>query len=91
MKVIIELCQQCSSFLHNSYGRFLEIVFDILLTLDKGPIILEANSKPSRWFFNILAEYYKEDGKRRAFFQEQRKKAVSAPLIFALKINSEHI
>jgi len=49
MKNIFELCKQCCTYLHNSYGNFLEIAFDILLTLDRGPIILEANSKPSRW------------------------------------------
>ncbi len=83
MNTLLRLCRQCCEALHNKYGNFLEIGFDILLTLDKGPIILEANSKPSRWLFNVLAEYYQEE-EPAYFFQQLRKKAVSAPIVFTL-------
>ncbi|RUR05148.1 YheC/YheD family protein [Legionella sp. km772] len=83
MNDIAQLCHQCCHLLHNKYGSFLEVGFDILLTLDRGPVILEANSKPSRWFFNILAEYY-QDKELSHFFQQQRRNAVKAPILFTV-------
>jgi len=41
---ISSICLQCCKTLEKAYGNFLEIGFDILLTIDKGPIILEGNT-----------------------------------------------
>lgn len=82
---ISSICLQCCKILDKAYGNFLEIGFDILLTKDRGPIILEANSKPSRWIFNVLAEYYKDNPQQVEKYKKLRFETVRVPIIFTEK------
>jgi hypothetical protein len=56
--------------------------FDILLTEDRGPIILEANSKPARWIFNLLAARFPENSEEALYYRQLRAQSVAAPLHF---------
>ena len=80
---IDKLCLECSEVLRNEYGEFCEIGFDVLITKDKGPIILEGNAKPSRWVFVKMADYLESQGKDNAYYLGRRKETVSVPMIYA--------
>ena len=77
------LCLQCSDVLKQEYGDFCEIGYDVLLTKDKGPVILEGNAKPSRWVFVKMADYLEELGKDNSYYLKRRQETVSAPMIYA--------
>lgn len=79
---ISTICLECCKALDKTFGNFLEIGFDILLTKDKGAIILEGNSKPSRWIFNVLAEYYKGNPEQVEKYKKLRRETVRVPLLF---------
>ena len=64
------------------FGPFAELGFDILLTEDRGPIILEANSKPARWIFNLLAAHFSENSEEALYYRQLRAQSVAAPLHF---------
>jgi hypothetical protein len=82
-KDIEKLCLDCSDILRKEMGEFCEIGFDILVTKNNGPIIIEGNAKPSRWVFVKIADYLKELGKDYAYFLERRKETVSVPMKYA--------
>jgi|GEM_PF-3297292 len=81
-----QLCLACSKALHNKLGSFLEIGFDILLTQDKGPIILEANSNFARWIFNVIAHNYPQDSPQWHHFKDLRRQSVLNPALYAIAI-----
>lgn len=80
---IEKLCLNCSEVLRNEIGEFCEIGFDILITKDNGPIIIEGNAKPSRWVFVKMADYLKSIGKDNSYYLDRRKETVSAPVLYA--------
>jgi hypothetical protein len=81
---IKEICLECCKKLHEQFGNFAEVGFDILLTLDKGPVILEGNSKPGRWMFNSIAHSYQENSENFLLYKDIRRRSVRLPLVFAL-------
>lgn len=54
--LIAQLCLGATRSIEAAKGRFFELGFDILLTQDQGPVILEANGKPGRWTFQVIAD-----------------------------------
>ena len=86
-KEIQNICFKCTNSLHKIYGNFAEIAYDILLTKDKGAIIIEANSKPARWIFNTIAFDLPETSELHKKFINIRKQSVKLPLIFAINNN----
>jgi len=80
---IEKLCLDCTKILSNQYGAFCEIGFDILITKEKGPIIIEANAKPSRWVFVKIADYLDKLGKDNSYYINCRKETVSVPMKYA--------
>ncbi|WP_155752495.1 YheC/YheD family protein [Scytonema sp. UIC 10036] len=81
---ITDICLKCSYKIHEKFGDFAEVGFDILLTLDKGPIVLEANSQPGRKIFKAIANSYEENSAEFLRYKELRRTSVRLPLIFAL-------
>ncbi|MBI5219959.1 MAG: YheC/YheD family protein [Bacteroidia bacterium] len=79
---ISQICIDCCYNLDKQFGSFVEIAFDILLTLDKGPIIIEGNSKPARWVFNTIADNYQANSEQEIKYKELRRKTVILPLIY---------
>jgi glutathione synthase/RimK-type ligase-like ATP-grasp enzyme len=77
-----QICLQCTRLLHDRFGDFAEIAFDILLTEERGPIILEANGKPARRIFILLARNFPEDSARHEEFKNLRRQSVRAPMVF---------
>jgi len=82
---IYDICLECSVLLHNEFGNFLEIGYDILLTNDLGPIIIEGNPKPSRWIFNMIADNYKDNLGMEKKYRGLRVETVRAPVLFTAK------
>lgn len=82
-KLMESLCMDCAEVLRSRFGEFCEIGFDILLTKDKGPIILEANAKPSRWVFVKMADYLEGIGKDKSYYLNRRRETVSVPMKYA--------
>jgi glutathione synthase/RimK-type ligase-like ATP-grasp enzyme len=80
---INKLCLDCTEILRNQFGEFCEIGFDILITKDKGPIIIEANAKPSRWVFVKIADYLDGLGKDGTYYHDRRKESVCVPMKYA--------
>ncbi len=80
---IEKLCLDCSEVLRREIGNFCEIGFDILITKDKGPIIIEGNAKPSRWVFVQIADYLESMGKNNSYYIDRRRETVSVPIIYA--------
>lgn len=80
---IESLCKDCIAVIEEEIGPFFEIGFDILLTKDKGPIVLEANAKPSRWIFNVIADYLEHQGLDGDKYKGMRTISVRMPLAFA--------
>jgi glutathione synthase/RimK-type ligase-like ATP-grasp enzyme len=80
--IITKICLDCCLKLDEIYDGFAEIAFDILLTFDKGPIIIEGNSKPARWVFNSIASNYELNSEQDIKYKELRKKTVILPLIY---------
>lgn len=78
------MCLECSYKLHAKFGNFAEVGFDILLTLDRGPLVLEANSQPGRKIFKAIASLYEENSAEFLRYKELRRTSVRLPLIFAL-------
>ncbi len=79
---IKKICIDCCKALKKEYGEFLEIGFDILCTRDKGPIIIEGNSKPSRWIFNVIADHLISLNESADYYKSLRKETVKVPLVF---------
>ena len=86
---IEKLCLECSEVLRKEIGEFCEIGFDILITRDRGPIIIEGNAKPSRWVFVKIADYLKGIGKDNSYYLDRRKETVSVPIIYAVHLLNE--
>lgn len=80
---INKLCLECSEVLKNEIGDFCEIGFDILITNDRGPIIIEGNAKPSRWVFVKMADYLESIGKDNTYCLGRRRETVSVPIRYA--------
>jgi len=80
---INRLCLECCNVLKEEFGDFCEIGFDVLITKNRGPIILEANAKPSRWVFVKMADYLKSVGKDNSYYLDRRKETVSVPMKYA--------
>lgn len=78
---INEIAINCCEKLHSHFGNFFETGLDILLTKDQGPIILEANTRPSRWVFTMIAD---SNITKRKIYQEIRKKSVRMPAIYVI-------
>ena len=66
------------------FGEFAEIGLDFLLSTE-GPIVMEANSRPSRWVFNVLADRYQDEPEQSLFYKSQRTLSVKMPAVFAKK------
>ena len=80
---IEDLCLSCCNVLKDEFGDFCEIGFDVLITKDRGPIILEANAKPSRWVFVKIADYLESIEKDNSYYLDRRKETVSVPMKYA--------
>ncbi|MEM9545015.1 MAG: YheC/YheD family protein [Bacteroidota bacterium] len=80
---IDDLCMNCCDELRKEYGEFCEIGFDVLITKDRGQVILEANAKPSRWVFVKMADYLESVGKDNSYYLDRRKETVSVPMKYA--------
>ncbi len=76
-------CVTFAKNLREEYGDFAELGFDVLLTQDKGPVILEVNAKPSRWVFVQVADHEERKGNDPTPFLDKRKQTVLNPLAFA--------
>lgn len=81
---IDQLCLTCTDLLRNKIGEFCEIGFDILVTKDKGPIIIEANAKPTRWVFVKMADYLEGIGKDNSYYWDRRRETVRVPMKYAM-------
>lgn len=79
-------CLAFTNALQQEFGNFAELGFDVLLTCDKGPIILEVNAKPSRWVFVQIADHEAEKGNSSAPFLDMRKRTVINPVRYAERI-----
>ncbi|MEL6470812.1 MAG: YheC/YheD family protein [Cyanobacteria bacterium J06623_4] len=66
---IERMCLQCCYHLHEEFGDFAELAFDVILTREHGPAILEANSKPGRAIFKLIVRTYPEGSQARAYYQ----------------------
>jgi hypothetical protein len=77
------ICLRSTIALHKQYGEFCEIAYDIILSSDKGPLILEANARPSRWSFNVIAANNKDNPTVFQKYRDVRKTTVSMPLLYA--------
>ena len=77
------LCLHCAEVLKKEFGDFCEIGFDVLITKDLGPIIIEGNAKPSRWVFVKIADYLKEKGEDNSYYIDRRNETVSVPMKYA--------
>ncbi len=86
-KQIQDICLKTAHLLHDEFGDFCELSFDLLLTKDKGAVMLEANSKPSRWVFNAMVKQYKPKSEKWKYFKNLRYKSVRYPLLFAVNQN----
>jgi glutathione synthase/RimK-type ligase-like ATP-grasp enzyme len=82
---IQDLCLHCARELQKTFGDFVEIGFDVLCTKNYGPILIEANSKPSRWVFNVVAAYLTSQHKLEAasYYKGLRTETVKVPLLYA--------
>lgn len=80
---IINICLDATNILREEYGDFVEIAYDILLTVNNGPVILEGNSKPSRWIFNLMASYVKSKGLDDTYYKGLRTETVKVPIIYS--------
>ncbi|MEL7147738.1 MAG: YheC/YheD family protein, partial [Bacteroidota bacterium] len=78
-----EISERCVGPIKDTYGDFAEIALDMLYTVDHGPVILEGNSKPSRWVFNRIAEQHPEGSPLYDRYKFLRKKTVSLPVLYA--------
>ena len=85
---ITDLSFKTCEIIHQKYGNFIEIALDILLTKDKGAMIIEGNSKPSRWIFNIIADTFPKNSIEQKKYLDLRKLSVKRPLIFTLNNKS---
>ena len=85
---IDSLCLQCSEVLSKEIGDFCEIGFDILITKDRGPIIIEGNAKPSRWVFIKMADFLEGIGKDNTYYLDRRKETVSVPIAYASYVSN---
>jgi len=81
---IDKLCLECAEVIGSEIGDFCEIGFDVLITKDRGPIIIEGNAKPSRWVFVKMADYLKSIGKDNSYYLDRRRETVSVPIKYAL-------
>lgn len=80
------ICLRSTYALHKQYGEFCEIAYDIILSSDKGPLILEANARPSRWSFNVIANNYKDNTGINQYYKDVRRNTVSMPLLYAAQL-----
>lgn len=82
-KEIETLCLLCTRTLKQTFGDFCEIGFDVLVSKDHGPIIIEGNAKPSRWVFVKIADFLESNGKDNTYYLGRRKETVSVPMKYA--------
>ncbi len=82
------ISMNCMEKLSEQFGQILEIGFDILLTRDRGPVFLEANSRPSRWMFTAIADRMESGGENARIFREMRRNCCTNPGRFLLNISS---
>jgi glutathione synthase/RimK-type ligase-like ATP-grasp enzyme len=59
---LAQLCLHTSQLLHEQYGSYAEVAFDILADKERGFLILEGNSRPARWVFTVVADHAKDPG-----------------------------
>ncbi|GAB5525600.1 MAG: hypothetical protein Roseis2KO_34720 [Roseivirga sp.] len=86
---LIQAREDCLAFanaLKADFGSFAELGFDILLTRDKGPVILEVNAKPSRWVFVQIADHEEQKGHDPTPYLDMRKKTVLYPIAYAERV-----
>ena len=83
VREVKRLSRMTAKLLTAKYGDFAEIALDMLLTQDRGLIILEGNSKPSRWVFNTIAEQYESGTVLHSKYRALREKTVVYPMLFA--------
>ena len=86
---IEKLCLDCVGVLKSEFEEFCEIGFDILVTKDKGPIIIEGNAKPSRWVFVKMADYLKDKGKDNSHYLNCRRETVGVPMKYASYLRNQ--
>jgi hypothetical protein len=72
----------CCKKLQDQFGSFAEIGLDFLMTKDKGLVIMEANTRPSRWIFNVMADNYPD---KKNYYKSIRMKSVRFPAEYAIK------
>ncbi len=77
---ISEIVLKCCAFLHRDFGNFFETGIDLLLTKN-GPIILEANTRPSRWVFTMIAD---ADLSKSATYKTIRNESVRMPAKYTM-------
>jgi len=76
------LCMDCTHKLHEKYGSFLELGFDIMLTKEQGPVILEANSAPGRTIFGKMADAYPIGSEEYAEYKAIQSATIRRPAMF---------
>lgn len=79
-------CLAFANALKAAFGSFAELGFDVLLTRDKGPVILEVNAKPSRWVFVQIADHEEQTGNDSTPYLNMRKKTVLCPIAYAERV-----
>lgn len=77
-------CMRCAEQLQERFGDIMEIGFDVLFTEDRGAVILEANSRPSRWVFVQIADRMKDEGLDPSEYNEIRNNSCRYPAEFLL-------
>ncbi|EAY31624.1 YheC/YheD family protein [Microscilla marina] len=68
-----ELCLHAAHLLHQQYGDFVELGFDLLLTQDQQIQLLEINARPARWLFTMIANASDHHPAQQAEFRRIRR------------------
>ncbi len=79
-------CLDFANTLKAEFGSFAELGFDVLLTRDQGPVILEVNAKPSRWVFVQIADHEEQKGNDPTPYLDMRKRTVLYPIVYAERV-----
>lgn len=77
-----EVCLQAAEVLHRTYGDFLELGFDLLVTKNLEVQILEINALPSRWIFTMIADVSEDNPSQKQEFIRLRKETTGKFLWF---------
>jgi glutathione synthase/RimK-type ligase-like ATP-grasp enzyme len=88
LEVIENLAKKTAALIHEDFGSFAEIGLDLLLTSDRGPIIMEGNARPSRWVFNVMAERFKDNEEKYTHFKNLRTLSVRMPGVYTAGISN---